>query len=97
MHVLEMCGGWNDLITLDDDVRGEGSYRRVFAAAEDTKPAVNRVDSFFGFSDASSREATSGLQALGCDRVALPSTHWDEENTLIQELVSAIVRSDDNA
>ena len=38
MHVLEMCGRWDDLVTLDDNVRGEGSYRRVITASEKPKP-----------------------------------------------------------
>ena len=49
----------------------------------------------FGVFAASRREA-GDLRGLGCEGVALPSTSWDEENTLVQELVSIVVRGDDN-
>jgi hypothetical protein len=95
VHVLEMCRRWDDLVTLDDNVRGEGSNGRVIAASENPKP-YGKSGGFIHGLFLMFRNKWSGLRGLGCDRVALPTTHWDEENTLIQELVSIVVRSNDD-
>jgi hypothetical protein len=56
-----------------------------------------RTFGWISFSDGCAQRCDMcDLRGLGCDRVALPTTRWHEKNTVVQELVSIVVRGDDN-
>ena len=80
MHVIEVRWRADDLVSLDDDVRGEGPDGRVSPASEEAEPISSVIDR----SSVRDGLRRGGLRSFGSERIVLPSAGRDEKDALVQ-------------